>query len=313
MRTKAISIVGSERTMCFEIITDSSNSMEARDRIFSALELLRYSFKRLLANFGGEDQEVENIKNGRIILPLSRHYDYLLKPRNDRRVDEQAVIALQSTVGIMAAVTIDEEMLQRPITEEDRARYKRSFRLFDKDGSGSIDAMELMKAMNELGRPTNLDQSIKIIREFDADNSGTIEENEFIGMMRQTYQDDEAVESLLVLYNKLYPHKRLISKDEFSSVMNLYATYKDPQDINPPFLYKKFKSGPRIFYYYDEDPEIKVKRKRKELARDRTVTAEDDRLSQENLKSLAEFADVDADGLIYPQDYTHWLVQSLAD
>lgn len=312
IRSKAITIIGSERTMSFEIIEGDHNPDEIKDRILNGLELLRYSFKRLLGNFGQEDKEIAEFHRGKILMAVSRSQFYLFKDRVQRRLDEQMVVSAQSTVGVSAALTITEENLQRPVTKADIQAYRRSFTLFDTDNSGSIDATEMMKAMKELGRDINMTESKRIIKEFDNDNSGTIDIDEFIIMMRQTNKVDENVEALLNLYPALYPNKRLITVEEFTSIMNRHSFSKEETmtlSFKQERVRKKGVITERITYFYEEDEENSEEGKSDK----KESLDKDDRFTDEQLAYLGEFADLDGDGMVFPQDFTYWLVQSLAD
>jgi hypothetical protein len=58
--------------------------------------------------------------------------------------------------------------------------------LFDKDGSGTIDNVELKDAMRALGLfVKNKDEMKKLMEKADKDGSGTIEELEFLSLMAE--------------------------------------------------------------------------------------------------------------------------------
>jgi Ca2+-binding EF-hand superfamily protein len=60
------------------------------------------------------------------------------------------------------------------------------FNLFDKDGSGTIDAWELKDAMRALGIfVANKEEQKKMMEKADKDGSGTIEEDEFLSLMAE--------------------------------------------------------------------------------------------------------------------------------
>ena len=60
------------------------------------------------------------------------------------------------------------------------------FNLFDKDGSGAIDSVELKDAMRALGVfVTGADQMKKLMEKADKDGSGAIEHHEFLALMAE--------------------------------------------------------------------------------------------------------------------------------
>tara|TARA_B100000035_G_C20822037_1_gene474688 strand:- start:227 stop:661 length:435 start_codon:yes stop_codon:yes gene_type:complete len=60
---------------------------------------------------------------------------------------------------------------------------KEAFKVFDKDGNGSISASELKHVMNNLGEKLTDEEVDEMIREADVDGDGEINFEEFIKMM----------------------------------------------------------------------------------------------------------------------------------
>ncbi len=82
------------------------------------------------------------------------------------------------------------------LTEEQVARFKQVFEMFDKDHSGSIDSEELGAAMMLLGNnPTKLELR-GMIEALDKDGSGSIDFTEFLAMMANKLQDQDTAEDL---------------------------------------------------------------------------------------------------------------------
>ena len=72
------------------------------------------------------------------------------------------------------------------LTEEECAEIHKVFNLFDKDGSGTIDAWELKDAMRALGIfVANREEQKKYMEKADKDGSGTIEQTEFLSLMAE--------------------------------------------------------------------------------------------------------------------------------
>ncbi|KAF2729460.1 regulatory protein calmodulin [Polyplosphaeria fusca] len=63
--------------------------------------------------------------------------------------------------------------------EEMRAAFK----VFDRDGSGTISADELRNVMKSLGEALSDDEIDEMLKEADADGNGTIDYNEFVQIM----------------------------------------------------------------------------------------------------------------------------------
>jgi Ca2+-binding EF-hand superfamily protein len=74
--------------------------------------------------------------------------------------------------------------LSRAFTTQQRVEIENAFRMFDTDGSGSIDHRELKVAMKALGMQAKADDITRIMGEVDIDNSGTIDKGEFMEIVR---------------------------------------------------------------------------------------------------------------------------------
>ncbi|XP_055637087.1 calmodulin-alpha-like isoform X1 [Toxorhynchites rutilus septentrionalis] len=82
------------------------------------------------------------------------------------------------------------------LTEGQISDFKEAFKLFDKDGDGTITTMELGAVMRSLGqRPTEAELQ-DIILEIDADGNGTVDFSEFLTLMARTIRDDYTEEEI---------------------------------------------------------------------------------------------------------------------
>ena len=70
--------------------------------------------------------------------------------------------------------------MKDPDTEEDLIE---AFKIFDKDGSGSISASELRHVMTTLGEKLSEEEADEMIREADTDGDGYIDYVEFVKIM----------------------------------------------------------------------------------------------------------------------------------
>merc|ERR1712216_905528 len=80
------------------------------------------------------------------------------------------------------------------LSDEQIALFTETFRLFDKDGSGTIDTEEFRAVCETIGMtPTESELQLMLL-DVDANNSGDIDLEEFIEAMRRKYVDNEAPE-----------------------------------------------------------------------------------------------------------------------
>jgi len=77
------------------------------------------------------------------------------------------------------------------ISEEEMIEYKEAFRLFDKDGDGSISSKELGVAMRSLGQNPTEGELLDMVNEVDVDGSGTIDFAEFCQMMKRMNKEND--------------------------------------------------------------------------------------------------------------------------
>lgn len=63
------------------------------------------------------------------------------------------------------------------------------FRFFDKDGSGSITASEIMTVMQSLGEKVTLEECELMVKSVDADGNESIDLAEFVQMMRNEHNN----------------------------------------------------------------------------------------------------------------------------
>ncbi|RAO69366.1 uncharacterized protein BHQ10_005378 [Talaromyces amestolkiae] len=69
------------------------------------------------------------------------------------------------------------------LSEEQIARFREAFAVFDKDGNGEITAEELRDVMRSLGQNPTESELQDIVNELDVDHTGTIDFDEFLTMM----------------------------------------------------------------------------------------------------------------------------------
>jgi len=72
-------------------------------------------------------------------------------------------------------------------TKEDIDVFVETFRNYDLDGNGSIDARELEEAFKKMGQGASKEKVEQMIKDADDDGNGTVEWVEFLGIMRKMY------------------------------------------------------------------------------------------------------------------------------
>ncbi|KAI6656720.1 calmodulin-like protein 12 [Oopsacas minuta] len=98
----------------------------------------------------------------------------------------------------MAQKVNDDSQLAKEygITEEQVGEYREAFRLFDKDGDGTITCKELLAVLNSLGQKCTEKEAKEMIAEVDTDQNETIELGEFIQIMRKKHSKKTKTEEL---------------------------------------------------------------------------------------------------------------------
>ncbi|XP_071079017.1 uncharacterized protein [Haliotis cracherodii] len=113
--------------------------------------------------------------------------------------------------------------------------YSRAFRLFDKDGDGTIDAKELGTVMRSLGQNPNDEELQEILEEVDADGNGYIDFEEFLGMMAKKMQSrdsEEEIKEAFKVFDK--ESKGYLTSDELRHIMTTMGeklTHEDVDDM----------------------------------------------------------------------------------
>merc|ERR1711934_453233 len=101
-------------------------------------------------------------------------------------------------------------------SEEQIAKYKKNFRLFDKQNTGSIPTGEMATVLRACGQnPTEAEIAI-LIEKVDKDKSGTIDFEEFCDLMSKTNKDPKEMEKLIMEAFKTFDADQsgFIDKDE---------------------------------------------------------------------------------------------------
>ena len=93
---------------------------------------------------------------------------------NEVDTDDSGKIEFKEFLSLFA------KKMKDPDTEEDLIE---AFRIFDKDGSGNISALELRHVMTTLGERLTEEEADEMIKEADTNNDGQINYQEFVKIM----------------------------------------------------------------------------------------------------------------------------------
>jgi calmodulin len=122
------------------------------------------------------DQTISSEELGAVIRalgvnPSKREMDALIK-----RVD----VDCSGRIEFGEFLKLYAERVNSEITREDVARY---FLMFDRDGSGTIDAKEFRRVITTLGEPLTEEEADMILEDADKDGDGLIDYHEFSDML----------------------------------------------------------------------------------------------------------------------------------
>jgi len=74
--------------------------------------------------------------------------------------------------------------------------FLEAFSLFDRDGSGTITAIELQVIMKSLGRNPTSEEISRMIEDVDSDGSGEIDLPEFFELMTRSLETSDSIEEI---------------------------------------------------------------------------------------------------------------------
>ena len=111
-------------------------------------------------------------------------------------------------------------MSQAELSDEQIAEFREAFRMFDKDGSGSITSAELGNVMKSLGQNPDCGELDEYIKQVDTDGNGTISFQEFCEMMAKQIKESDPEEEMVAAF-KVFDKNGdgKISRAEFGQVM----------------------------------------------------------------------------------------------
>ncbi|KAH7424218.1 hypothetical protein KP509_12G095500 [Ceratopteris richardii] len=111
-------------------------------------------------------------------------------------------------------------MAQHHLSKEQIEEFRQAFKLFDKNGDGTVTTLELGGVMRSIGlNPTGAELQ-DMINEVDVDSSGTVDFNEFLLLMSRKMKETDSEEELQEAF-KVFDrdHDGFISAAELRYVM----------------------------------------------------------------------------------------------
>eukprot|EP00096_Caligus_rogercresseyi_P002169 TRINITY_DN1413_c0_g1_i1.p1 TRINITY_DN1413_c0_g1~~TRINITY_DN1413_c0_g1_i1.p1 ORF type:complete len:182 (+),score=59.63 TRINITY_DN1413_c0_g1_i1:122-667(+) len=92
------------------------------------------------------------------------------------------------------------ELGKTNITQKELDEFSECFRMFDKDGDGTIDVKELGAVLRSLGNNPSEEDIEEMIEDADEDGSGSINFPEFIALMLKRAQSGESKEEIKQIF-----------------------------------------------------------------------------------------------------------------
>ena len=119
------------------------------------------------------------------------------------------------------------------LTEEQIAEFQEAFKLFDKNGDGTITTEELGTIMKSLGQNPTKTELEDIIKDVDNDGNGTVDFPEFLTMMIRKMKDPKLAEDIRQAF-KVFDKdgNGFISRDELRQAMASLGQKLTDEEIN---------------------------------------------------------------------------------
>eukprot|EP00347_Sterkiella_histriomuscorum_P009064 403342656 len=117
------------------------------------------------------------------------------------------------------------------LSEDQINECRETFKMFDKDGDGTITAKELGIVMRQLGLNPTEDELLEMIQEVDEDGNGEINFTEFLTIMAHKMKDADTELGTLEAF-RVFDKERtgFISKGELKNIiMNLGETMAEEE------------------------------------------------------------------------------------
>ncbi|OWF37060.1 Calmodulin [Mizuhopecten yessoensis] len=119
------------------------------------------------------------------------------------------------------------------LAEEQIEEYKMAFRVFDKDGDGTVSADELGTVMRSLGENPTEEELEALVLEVDTDGNGTIEFDEFVRMMKKKDANKGSPEEIFEAFKVFDRENRgFITADELRHIMTNLGDKLPDEDVD---------------------------------------------------------------------------------
>jgi len=121
---------------------------------------------------------------------------------------------------------------EEEFTAEELQEFAQAFRMFDKDGNGTMNIKELGVAMRTLGLNPTEEELLNIVNEYDVDGNGKIDFGEFCKMMKATNKETD--ESLIRLAFKVFDKdgNGYITSSEFKYFMTTMGEKLSEEEVD---------------------------------------------------------------------------------
>jgi calmodulin len=124
------------------------------------------------------------------------------------------------------------------------------FRMFDKDGSNSIDISEIGNLLASLGRTPKQEEINKLVAECDKDSNGTIDLEEFMSYMNKFYAVPQDTVSAVVDAFQFFDQdgNGYITYDEFKKILKGFGGQFSDSDVEMIFQYTDTNQDGKLSY-----------------------------------------------------------------
>ena len=123
--------------------------------------------------------------------------------------------------------------LERKMTEEDVADLKETFKMFDKDGGGTISADELQSVMKRLGTDVSKGDVTKLIKLVDVNTDGEIDFDEFLTMMKKMPDNEKELQDAFKVFDA--DGSGSTSKSELNKIMTKFGQTLSAAELDAVF------------------------------------------------------------------------------
>ena len=127
--------------------------------------------------------------------------------------------------------------------QDDSDRLRELFKTFDADGSGTLDAEELLAILTRGSAGLSLEDAQEIVRDFDENMDGVLSVDEFVKAMNAVEGDEEAKEPAVDAYVKVTSGEYAGRVGVIKAVVDNAGEPYDNKALDPPAYTVRFLDG----------------------------------------------------------------------